>query len=258
MNELGIEQELVILTKGTIDKFLEYDNASDLISLYTFYYYTAKWQKTNQPKAVDKYVMAGLHMGKVTFSKAKKILEELGLIEQVINRKANGKVEGYYIKLKFIFKQETAKENSQWYQKQLVDETASEFQETNALSTNNLNALSENKLNTLTRVKEKSLEEKNKQQLTNAVLSEFIKVNPSIKGMMGWKHVRESAWSLIEIYGLEKVVEIVRGLPHLKDCVDDPRYIPYGLSPTKLLENWTKIETLLYSKSSKERKPYFL
>ena len=28
----------------------------DLIALYMFYYYTAKWQRTNQPKAVDKYV----------------------------------------------------------------------------------------------------------------------------------------------------------------------------------------------------------
>ena len=36
-----IENELIILSKQTIDLFLKQDNSADLISLYTFYYYTA-------------------------------------------------------------------------------------------------------------------------------------------------------------------------------------------------------------------------
>lgn len=45
-----IENNLVTLSKRTFDIFLKQENAADLIALYTFYYYTAKWQDSNQPK----------------------------------------------------------------------------------------------------------------------------------------------------------------------------------------------------------------
>ena len=53
MEQNFIENELVILSKQTLDLFLSQENCSDLISVYTFYYYTAKWQKTNQLSAAD-------------------------------------------------------------------------------------------------------------------------------------------------------------------------------------------------------------
>ena len=49
MQQNFIENQLVILTKQTLDVFLRQENAAELIALYTFYYYTAKWQQTNQP-----------------------------------------------------------------------------------------------------------------------------------------------------------------------------------------------------------------
>ena len=77
-----IENQLVILTKQTLDIFLRQDNPSELIALYTFYYYTAKWQGTNQPKCTTSYVANGLHWSENKVRKVKKQLIEFGLIEE--------------------------------------------------------------------------------------------------------------------------------------------------------------------------------
>lgn len=102
------EDLLVILTKQTLDVFLREDNSSDLIGLYVFYYYTAKWQKTNQPQCTDHYVMNGLSWGKKRLIFTKKKLIKLGLISQ-IHARNTGKFEGWYIRLNYIFKAETVK-----------------------------------------------------------------------------------------------------------------------------------------------------
>lgn len=150
-----IENELVILTKQTLDIFLQQENPSELIALYTFYYYTAKWQQTNQIKCTTEYVAKGLHWNKHKVVRVKKQLLEFGLIEDArIVDEATKKVTGYYIKMNYIFKKTTLNE-SQCAQNPPTgfeapkNEKASvpkidplENEHTNALSTNNLNALS--------------------------------------------------------------------------------------------------------------------
>lgn len=109
-----IENELVILTKATIDVFLKQENSAELIALYTFYYYTAKWQKTNQPKCTTDYVSKGLNWNRHKVIKIKKKLIELGLIEdkRVVDETTK-KVKGYYIKLNYKFNQKTEEEITQ-------------------------------------------------------------------------------------------------------------------------------------------------
>lgn len=180
-----LEDQLIILTKSIIDKFLKEKNPADLISLYTFYYYTAKWQKTNQPHCTDGYVQKGLHWGYDKFIKTKKILLNLGLIEQVVNKTSKGTIEGYYIKIKFIIKQ-----SASTLQNPGLDTTSTGKQSTNALSTNNENALStnnENKLlskdnNKLSEDKDISLKNHVKQSiksnnLTNTIIDLFLESN---------------------------------------------------------------------------------
>lgn len=114
-----------------MDLFLAQKNPADLISLYTFYYYTAKWQKTNQPKVSIKYVAKGLHWGKDKVIKVKKQLEILGLIEEI--RKVDEqtkKVTGWYIRIVDLWK--TDEPHSL--------DPESGFQDSNALGANNLNA----------------------------------------------------------------------------------------------------------------------
>ena len=47
------QNEPIILSKALIDSLLKLDNPTDYIGLYAFYYYTAKWQRTNKPKATN-------------------------------------------------------------------------------------------------------------------------------------------------------------------------------------------------------------
>jgi len=107
MDQNFIENSLVILSKGTIDLFLEQPNPGDLIALYTFYYYTAKWQKTNRPKSTTAYTATGLKKGVDWVRKNKKALIELGLIENHLEKDERGKIVGWYIKLNYIFRAET-------------------------------------------------------------------------------------------------------------------------------------------------------
>jgi len=103
-----IENSLVILTKQTLDIFLRQENPSELIALYTFYYYTAKWQQTNQIKCTSSYVAKALHWKVHKVLRVKKQLIEFGLIEEIRRVDPETKrVVGFYIKMNYIFKKET-------------------------------------------------------------------------------------------------------------------------------------------------------
>lgn len=97
----------IIISKHTMDDFLKEDNPVDLIGLYAFYYYTAKWQKTNIIKALKVYVLKGAKIGKPRFEKANNTLKKMNLIETVVRKDNKGKITGWYIKLNFIWKQDT-------------------------------------------------------------------------------------------------------------------------------------------------------
>jgi hypothetical protein len=137
-----IENNIIILSKQTLDILLKEKKPSDLIALYCFYYYTAKWQKTNQPKATISYIAKGLNWGKDKARRNKQILIRLNLIEDVrdIDKKTK-KIKGWYIKIKYIWKKESHPINSP--EGGLSQRVA--FSDPNALSDNNINALSANK-----------------------------------------------------------------------------------------------------------------
>lgn len=140
-----IENELVILSKATIDRILELKevNIPDVIALYTFYYYTAKWQKTNQPKSTTGYTAKGLNITEERVVKAKKALIDLGLIENIRNVDEKGKVTGWYIKINYIFWNKIAntEENHTPLFSGVCDSNPVVKADPNALNTNRLNAL---------------------------------------------------------------------------------------------------------------------
>jgi len=151
-----IENELIIITKGLFDAVLKEDKPSDLIALYLFYYYTSKWQKTDTVKAVTNYAAKGLNWSTDRVKKAKKTLIKMGLIEDVRRIDENGKVTGWYVKIYYIFKQQTitqVKESSNQESHPPENTTGGkshgvEKTPPNALSTSSLNALSTNNINT--------------------------------------------------------------------------------------------------------------
>jgi len=141
MEQNFIENELIILTKQTYDAFLKSDNPAELIALYSFYYYTAKWQKTNQPKCTTGYTANGLKWSESKLRKFKKELIDLGLIEDVAIRDERNKIAGHYIKLNYILKQSTLTNSHTIENPQCGNGDSVEDLRTNALSDNNLNAL---------------------------------------------------------------------------------------------------------------------
>lgn len=146
-NQNFIENSLIILTKHTLDVFLSQKNPAELIGLYTFYYYTAKWQESNQIKCTTSYVAKGLHWHERKVMKVKKQLVDMGLIQNVQRKDRMNKIKGWYIKINYVFKNETVKQKSHTVQiPHCGFHHSVENIHPNALSANNINALSANSL----------------------------------------------------------------------------------------------------------------
>lgn len=197
----GIENELIIITKQTFDAFLRSDFPADLIALYNFYYYTAKWQETNQPKCTTGYTAEGLKWSEAKVRRAKKELMRLGLVEDV-QQKVNGKVTGCFIKLNYIIKQENVhhpydfsqcgnnEENNQIHPNDFPqggNVHRVENLQTNALSADNINALSSDNINALSANKKTTkgfdavVEEYTANAELKAAVFDFIQFRKAIK-----------------------------------------------------------------------------
>ena len=156
-----LTQDPIIIGKPLMDKIMNGCGKDwcKVYALYSFYYYTARWQKTNQPKATTEYAAKGMHCTEDTIRKYKKKLIELELIENVVTRK-NDKISGHYIRVNFIW----TKEKTEQYTPNrkpvngkpntgeklpLEKSLGLEKNGANALSSNkNINALSSNKKTT--------------------------------------------------------------------------------------------------------------
>lgn len=141
MNDIelnDIADDLLILNKITIDRLFQLDNCADCIALYVFYYKTAKWQKTNTIKANDQYVKKSLKWGISKIQKTKQTLKEHGLID-IIQRRKDGKIEGWFIKVSYLVSERKADEikikvqDINNTQNEQVENCTSGNEETNAL-----------------------------------------------------------------------------------------------------------------------------
>ena len=141
MNDIklnDIADDLLILNKITIDRLFQLDNCADCIALYIFYYKTAKWQKTDTVKANDQYVKKSLKWGISKIQKTKQTLKEHGLID-IVQRRKDGKIEGWFIKVSYLVSERKADEikikvqESNNTQNEQVENYTSGNEETNAL-----------------------------------------------------------------------------------------------------------------------------
>jgi len=113
-----IAKELIIIPNEVIRKILLGENVyrADALSLYLFYYYKARVQKTNKPWVTDKYVKKVLGWGKVRFKGAQNILLDNNLIKKIpgttssggFNRAKNGRFITTHIEINKILKNSTA------------------------------------------------------------------------------------------------------------------------------------------------------
>ena len=141
MNDIklnDIADNLLILNKITVDRLFQLENCADCIALYVFYYKTAKWQKTDTVKANDQYVKKSLKWGISKIQKTKQTLKEHGLID-IVQRRKDGKIEGWFIKVSYLVNERKADEikikvqNINNTQNEQVENCTSGNEETNAL-----------------------------------------------------------------------------------------------------------------------------
>jgi hypothetical protein len=132
----------ITIPPATVDVLLREDvDFLSLIGLYNFYYYTALWQKTNQPKCTLSYTCKCTNASGSRVRKLKRILVKAGLIEEIQSKKANGDFGPCYIKLRYYTGTNRVG----------LKPRTTRNRKTNAYSNNNLNAYSYNK-NTLSGV----------------------------------------------------------------------------------------------------------
>ena len=140
---LDIADDLLIINKITIDRLFNEENLNCL-TLYLFYYKTAKWQNHNPIKASDDYCKKCLHWGIDKLQATKKRLKEMELIEIIQRKDEQGKIEGWYIKVNYLVNETTIPETTIPSKPQLVP------QETNTI--NNIYINTNNNINTKKKV----------------------------------------------------------------------------------------------------------
>ena len=224
MKQNFIEDNIIILSKQTIDAMLGQEHPSDLIGLYAFYYYTAKWQKTNIIKCSTGYVAKGLNWTKEKVIGSKKILLQLGLIENKKTKNEKGQITGWYIKLNYLWKKETIKKKIINNQRVAPPEGGLDHRvenpDTNALSANSLNALSADN---------KKL---NHQKEIDSLIEKFKLVNPSYKQLYQRASQQRALEHLLKMMSYEKLENLLDVLPR----IFGKPYAPVIISPVSLEE----------------------
>ncbi len=102
------EHEPIVISHLTLSLILNKTaSPADTIALYNFYYYTAKWQRTNRVRCTTGFAATGLGISKKRVASAKKDLATLGLIEDVVTKGPGGKIAGNYVQVNFLFTSST-------------------------------------------------------------------------------------------------------------------------------------------------------
>lgn len=138
---IDISDELFVLNKHTIDTLFSLDKPEECITLYMFYYKTAKWQKTDIIRANDEYLRKTLKWGTNKIMRAKQTLKEHGLIE-IVQRRKDNKIDGWFVKIHYIISkninlsvptEEQELSKARTIEKQELSKPRTTKQETNAL-----------------------------------------------------------------------------------------------------------------------------
>jgi len=85
-------------------------NWADLLSLYVFYYYQARRQKTNRPWATNLYVTKGFHWGESKLKDRKAKLVSLGLIENIKLKRKNKMFGKSVVQVNYVWRQSHTEE----------------------------------------------------------------------------------------------------------------------------------------------------
>lgn len=204
-----VADSLIIFNKITFDRLLNTETPADSIALYTFYYYTAKWQGTNQPKCTTAYVANGLKWSESRVRKAKKELSDIGLVEDITSKDESWKISGHFVKVNY-FSSSTLKESHTIENPQCGTPDTVEKLETNALN-NNKNALDSyskclKKDKEMQKERKKESADGNKNSF-NRILSEYTQNEETLRLLGEWLKVRKAKRAAMTDYAIQLNLE---------------------------------------------------
>ena len=106
------DNQLFATTNLNIDKFKKEKRWWDALLLYFAYQQQSRYQKTNQSRSTDKFMIKKMLWGKERFKVAKGILKKLWFIEIGSHRK-KGKISEWYVKTNYIMNVALINQNHQ-------------------------------------------------------------------------------------------------------------------------------------------------
>ena len=148
---LDISDELLIINRTTIERLFNEENLN-VLTLYLFYYKTAKWQKHNPIKASDEYCKKCLHWGIDKLQNAKQKLKEMNLIENVRRTDDKGKVVGWYVKVNYLIDKTTIPKTTIPIKPQVVKQETNTINNKYINTNNNKNTYIKHKYGTYKRI----------------------------------------------------------------------------------------------------------
>lgn len=245
-----IEFRPVVIPKATYDLILKQDSPAGPLALYNFYYYTAVWQKTDKPRTTTEYTAKGLKVSVDKIRKWKKVLLDIGLIEEHQETKGNcfGKS---YVKIKYYASQtslDSRKISRSPGFTECVNPRSARNPETNAYSNNNnKNAYSNNSC------LRRRLQKKPRQQFIDLDNPFDIKSAKKMKqiidsnGKMS-KPIKLETWiNQIRDLRLKKEIEKIRIKNVIMWYIDhiNDKYTPQIYKATDFRDNFKRIEAAM-------------
>lgn len=244
--EYSVEEEPIVISKHLIDLLKKEQEFPNLFALYGFYYYLAKWQKTNRPKATVEYVSQsmGWHPDKVR--RVKRKLKELGLINDIQVRGNGNKVVGCFVQVNFIW-------NNQKFHPLEKPEPSIQIHPLEKPEGGNIINNINNKYISLP-IKKSSSKERNLKYLPLAnYLAQIILTKKNMRytssQILSWTNpIRQ----LIETNGVSPQ-RIKSGLKWYKKNIGLP-YVPVIESGTSLRDKFSKLESAMQRDQQGEKK----
>lgn len=96
------------ITRETIQRILQHPDKKadpgDMVALWMFYAYTARWQNVSQPRATTGFTAKGLRWTAARVIKAKAGLKSLGLVQDSVRKDASGRIVGWYVRVLHLAK----------------------------------------------------------------------------------------------------------------------------------------------------------
>lgn len=110
MDEYNSKDIYLVVSKFTFELLLKQKNFDQLYALYSFYYYTSKWQQTNKIYATNNYTANALGWSENKVKMYRKKLIDLCLVKSIREKRKNGTFGKSYVQVRYVHSQIEYKE----------------------------------------------------------------------------------------------------------------------------------------------------